>query len=43
LNGIVKKIIQKGDFTPEKLLKQLSLLIPQLTHTIPSTGSAHNG
>ena len=30
LNGIVRKVIQKGDFTPEKLLRQLSLLIPQL-------------
>ena len=26
LNGIVKKVIQKGDFTAEKLLKQLSPL-----------------
>ncbi len=43
LNGIVKKVIQKGDFTPEKLLKQLSSLIPQLTHIIPSTGPAHDG
>ena len=42
LSGVVKKVIQKGDFTPERLLKQLSLLIPQLiTKNIPLTGSAN--
>ena len=42
LSGIVRKVIQKGDFTPEKLLKQLSLLIPQLiTRHIPPKGSAN--
>ncbi len=42
LNGVVQKVIQKGDFTPEKLLKQLSLLIPQLiTQNISPTGSAN--
>ncbi len=38
LDGFVRKIIQKGDFTPEKLLKQLSLLIPPLIPHIPTTG-----
>lgn len=33
LNGTVRKIIQKGDFTPEKLLKQLAQLIPRLIHS----------
>jgi PAS domain S-box-containing protein len=33
LNGTVKKIIQKGDFTPDKLLKQLAQLIPRLAHS----------
>jgi CheY-like chemotaxis protein len=42
LNGIVRKIIQKGDFTPEKLLKQLSMLIPQLTSNISETGTTHH-
>jgi CheY-like chemotaxis protein len=42
LNGIVRKIIQKGDFTPEKLLKQLSMLIPQLTSNISETGPVHH-
>lgn len=32
LEGAVKKVIQKGDLTAEKLLKQLALLIPNLTH-----------
>ena len=32
LEGAVKKVIQKGDLSPEKLLKQLSLLIPTLAH-----------
>ena len=42
LDGVVKKVIQKGDFTPDKLLKQLSLLIPQLiTQNTPLTGSAN--
>jgi len=37
LHGMVRKIIQKGDFTPEKLLRQLSFLIPQLIaqHVVP--------
>jgi PAS domain S-box-containing protein len=38
LNGFVRKIIQKGDFTPEKLLKQLSSLIPPLIPNISTTG-----
>ncbi len=33
LNGTVRKIIQKGDFTPEKLLKQVAQLIPRLAHS----------
>ena len=42
LKSVVKKVIQKGDFTPDKLLKQLSLLIPQLiTQNTPLTGSAN--
>ena len=42
LNGVVKKVIQKGDFTPDKLLKQLSMLIPQLiTQHTPLTGSTN--
>ncbi|MGA9407744.1 MAG: PAS domain S-box protein, partial [Bacteroidota bacterium] len=41
LNGVVKKIIQKGDFTAEKILKQISSLIPQLTHHISSAGPAN--
>ncbi|MDE3057916.1 MAG: PAS domain S-box protein [Bacteroidota bacterium] len=32
LDGSVRKIIQKGDFTPEKLLKHLAELIPRLAH-----------
>ncbi len=43
LNGIVKKVIQKGDFTPEKLLKQISFLIPQLTTQNISLIGAANG
>ena len=43
LNGIVKKVIQKGDFTPEKLLKQISFLIPQLTTQNISFIGAANG
>lgn len=43
LSGMVKKIIQKGDLTPEKLLKHLSILIPQLTHTLPTSGQRTNG
>ncbi len=34
LDGTVRKIIQKGDFTPEKLLKQLAQLIPRLTQPL---------
>ncbi len=42
LNGVVKKVIQKGDFTPEKLLKQISFLIPQLiVQHIPLTGTSN--
>ena len=43
LKGVVKKVIQKGDFTPGKTFeKQLSSLIPQLiTQNIPLTGSAN--
>ncbi|HTR80075.1 MAG TPA: PAS domain S-box protein [Bacteroidota bacterium] len=33
LNGFVKKIMEKGDFSPEKFLGQLSTLIPHLIHT----------
>jgi len=43
LSGMVKKIIQKGDLTPEKLLRHLSILIPQLTHTLPTGGQRTNG
>ncbi len=43
LNGVVKKVIQKGDFTPEKLLKQISFLIPQLTTQNISLIGAANG
>jgi len=32
LEKAAKKVIQKGDLTAEKLLKQLALLIPNLTH-----------
>ncbi len=32
LERAAKKVIQKGDHTAEKLLKQLALLIPNLTH-----------
>ena len=32
LERSAKKVIQKGDLTAEKLLKQLALLIPNLTH-----------
>jgi len=40
LKSVVKKVIQKGDFTPDKLLRQLSMLIPQLiTQHTPLTGS----
>ncbi len=42
LGGAVKKVIQKGEFTPEKLLKQISYLIPQLIiQQRPHTGSAN--
>ncbi len=43
LNGIVKKIIQKGDCTPERLLKQISVLIPQLTTQKNSFTGSSNG
>ena len=43
LEGTVKKVIQKGDLTPERLLKQLTLLIPNLG-TIPRpAGETHHG
>ena len=35
LEGAAKKVIQKGDLTAEKLLKQLALLIPNLAHSTP--------
>jgi PAS domain S-box-containing protein len=35
LERAAKKVIQKGDLTAEKLLKQLALLIPDLTHNTP--------
>ena len=41
LSGVVKKIIQKGDFTAEKILKQIASLIPQLTQNISPAGSAN--
>jgi CheY-like chemotaxis protein len=43
LSSVAKKIIQKGDFTPEILLRQLSVLIPQLTHTEQSNTSGPHG
>jgi PAS domain S-box-containing protein len=43
LSGSVKKIIQKSDLTPSKLLQQLSSLIPQLTHTSTSTDARAHG
>ncbi|MGA7160951.1 MAG: PAS domain S-box protein [Bacteroidota bacterium] len=41
LSGVVKKIIQKGDLTAEKILKQIASLIPQLTQNISSAESAN--
>jgi PAS domain S-box-containing protein len=42
LNGVVKKVIQKGDFTPDRMLKQISSLIPQLiVQHFPQTGTAN--
>ena len=40
LNGAVKKILQKGDLTSEKILKQISSLIPQLMN-VSQPGSAN--
>jgi PAS domain S-box-containing protein len=31
LNGAVMKVIQKGDLTPDKLLKQLTMLVPHMS------------
>ncbi len=43
LSGIVRRIIQKGDLTPEILLRQLSSLIPQLSHILHSNGNDSHG
>ena len=39
LNGAVMKVIQKGDLTPEKLVKQLTMLIPQMSQNSPLPSS----
>ncbi|HTY36804.1 MAG TPA: response regulator, partial [Bacteroidota bacterium] len=43
LGGVVKRIIQKGDLTPEILLHQLSTLIPQLANILHSNGNGNHG
>ena len=35
LNQSVMKVIQKGDITPDKLLKQLTMLVPRMSQATP--------